>query len=194
MAGNENKRVAQHIRERRNELGLKQSELKDRGGPSPETVIKFEQGKISMSVQPRTLHGFDRALSWRLGSTQSILEGGEPAPLMPEAVQQATNSTQQPVVSTWVRVPRCTIQNLSISVAKLALLAMTGTKLPADVSAQLADIQAQVQILTGMVDSFDRGDPELLLLADSNAPLDPNGLRIENLGSIGGLQNGNGES
>lgn len=140
-------RLATLIHERRVHLGLNQTDLKDHGGPSPETVIKFEHGKISPAPQPRTLYGFDLALRWAPGSSAAILEGGEPTPL-PEVRTHQRNETQL------ICIPRNIIQDLSMAVAKLALLVTTGA---IDVPDELlSGIQAPVQIMAGVMELSDQ--------------------------------------
>ncbi|NEW42771.1 helix-turn-helix domain-containing protein [Nocardia cyriacigeorgica] len=72
-------RLGRLIRERRDELRLTQSQVQERGGPSPALVRKVETGKAeSMSRSKR--RDLERALEWRIGSVDDILRGGDPAP------------------------------------------------------------------------------------------------------------------
>lgn len=66
--------LATAVRARREALGLRQKDISTRRGPSYETVRLIERGEPG-SYQPRTLVGLDRALAWKVGTTQAILNG-----------------------------------------------------------------------------------------------------------------------
>lgn len=67
-------RLAQFIKERRQELGLDQGGLKSRGGPSIVTVGKLERADTP-DPQPSTLDRLDVSLGWERGSSAAVLAG-----------------------------------------------------------------------------------------------------------------------
>jgi len=80
------KRLARHVRERREQLGLSQEEVANRGGPSDTTLGKIENGLGSFARQ--TLEKLDVGLDWRVGSARRVLEGGDPQLADPADVAQ----------------------------------------------------------------------------------------------------------
>lgn len=62
------------VRARREELGLSQEDLAAIGGPSTTTVSKIENGEAK-AIRHRTALDLDRALGWRMGSTEDVLYG-----------------------------------------------------------------------------------------------------------------------
>lgn len=82
-------RLARYVKARRDELGLRQDELKDRGGPSTTTLTKVESA--SATLAPVTLRKLDDGLRWARGSAAAILAGGEPSftyPNLPPPARQ----------------------------------------------------------------------------------------------------------
>lgn len=73
-------RLAEAVKNRREELGLTQGGLGSRGGPGVVTVGKIERAEIQQP-QPATLAGLDRSLRWAQGSAAAVLAGQEPTPL-----------------------------------------------------------------------------------------------------------------
>ncbi|WP_336794220.1 helix-turn-helix domain-containing protein [Gordonia malaquae] len=69
--------LAEHARRRREELGLRQDELKARGGPSTTTLTKIENA-TPPTPAPGTLRKLDHGLGWSSGSARRVLDGGEP--------------------------------------------------------------------------------------------------------------------
>lgn len=67
--------LAQAVRERREQLGLRQSDLATRGGPGLGTVQNIEQGARDV-YSSRTVAQLDRALGWASGSSQALLTHG----------------------------------------------------------------------------------------------------------------------
>jgi DNA-binding XRE family transcriptional regulator len=66
------------VRERRLEQGFDTSKaLAERIGVSPRLVGEIENGRRD-SYRPSTLWKLDRALGWERGSSQAVLDGGEP--------------------------------------------------------------------------------------------------------------------
>lgn len=70
-------RLGQIVKERREELGVSQKQLLDRGGPSNSTLTKIEQGRAD-TISNATMRKIDRALDWEFGSAQEVLAGGDP--------------------------------------------------------------------------------------------------------------------
>ncbi|USC16971.1 hypothetical protein [Rhodococcus sp. 11-3] len=126
--------LADAIRSRRNELGLRQDELREFGGPSAQTVLDYEACKIPDEPQARTLQGFDRALRWKIGTSYRILntEGAEPVPAdvaEDRRDAQRFQATFQPVLGNtapddpWVPVRASLIKDLSMKASKLLVAA-----------------------------------------------------------------------
>jgi transcriptional regulator with XRE-family HTH domain len=64
------------VKARREELGLRQDQLSDRGGPSTTTLTKVENASgVPADV---TIRKLDVALRWQPGSARRTLHGGEP--------------------------------------------------------------------------------------------------------------------
>lgn len=80
-------RLAARVRERRDELGLTQEDVRAAGGPSTATMRLIE-GALQESYQPAILTRLEKALEWERGSARRILDGGEPA-LLPSAGYEA---------------------------------------------------------------------------------------------------------
>lgn len=72
-------RFGRIVRERREELGLQQEDVRDHHGPSSTTMSGIERGAITPS--PLTLRKLDTALQWVAGSAQIALGGGDPTPV-----------------------------------------------------------------------------------------------------------------
>lgn len=71
------KRVARHVKERRAELELTQTELAVRANVGTSTIQAIEGAKQG-SYWPDNLRGIEAALGWQRGSIKGILAGGEP--------------------------------------------------------------------------------------------------------------------
>ncbi|MCF7548919.1 hypothetical protein [Pseudonocardia sp. WMMC193] len=69
----ENERLAEAVRTRREELGLRQRDLSSHGGPSLGTTQNVEQARGNYSR--RTFAQLDAALSWEPGTAEKILHG-----------------------------------------------------------------------------------------------------------------------
>lgn len=65
---------------RRGELGLTQTDVADRGGPSDATLRKLERGETNRP-DIVTLTNLERALEWTKGSASRAFQGGDPEPL-----------------------------------------------------------------------------------------------------------------
>lgn len=74
------RRLAEAVRQRRDERGWTQPDVYSRGGPSIDRIQAIE-GVRTDSYSSRTLSKLERALDWETGSCRAILAGGEPAPL-----------------------------------------------------------------------------------------------------------------
>jgi hypothetical protein len=67
--------LAEAVKSRRLQLGLSQGAIHERGGPSIVTVRQIEK-VTGPTPSDLTLTGIDRALGWKHGSAQAILDGG----------------------------------------------------------------------------------------------------------------------
>lgn len=85
-------RLATAVGDRRRQLALSQTAVRDAGGPSDVVVGRIEQNDHRAGY-PRqdTIHKLDAGLQWAPGSAIAILNGGEPTPLdrTPESVGDA---------------------------------------------------------------------------------------------------------
>lgn len=107
------------VRKRRRELGLRQIDLKGLGGPSWDTVRKIEGNKWDVEEpQSDTLRGLDIALDWRVGSSEAVLSGGEPAIADVEAARRAMSEAGEG----WVALPGWMLTELVSEVSRLSLL------------------------------------------------------------------------
>ncbi len=79
MADRDWERLAEFARERRDELGLTQEDVRAAGGPSTAS-IRLIEGALQHAYQPATLRDLERALQWERGSVARILAGGDPVP------------------------------------------------------------------------------------------------------------------
>lgn len=76
-------RFASIVKRRREELGLRQDQLRDLGGPSTTTMTKVENAMDAPS--PVTLRKLDAGLDWEPGSAARTLKGGDPTPIQGDA-------------------------------------------------------------------------------------------------------------
>lgn len=197
-----NRRLGTVLRERRLELGLKQTELKQHGGPSPETVVKFEKGDVSGKIQPRTLDGFDRALQWKQGSTKTVMDGGEPTPLFsvssPDRAAGGHHHPKGEQQKVWIPVPRCIIQDLIIAASRVSVMARINAgehhELPDEMREAIRHVYILTADMSALLASSDRGFVDLAALMDSNAPLHPYGFRGEDFRSVVGFEHSDVES
>jgi hypothetical protein len=74
------RRLADAVRQRRDERGWTQPDVYSRGGPSIDRIQAIE-GVRTDSYSSRTLSKLERALEWEAGSCRAILAGGEPTPI-----------------------------------------------------------------------------------------------------------------
>lgn len=70
-------RLAKYVVDRRNAYGWTQEDVRAAGGPSTATMRLIE-GARQDSYKPRVLASLERALLWRPGSVDAILNGGDP--------------------------------------------------------------------------------------------------------------------
>jgi hypothetical protein len=70
------RRLAEAVRQRRDERGWTQPDVYSRGGPSIDRIQAIE-GVRTDSYSSRTLSKLERALDWKTGSCRAILAGGE---------------------------------------------------------------------------------------------------------------------
>lgn len=96
-------RLSRHVRTRRQELGLSQQEVADRGGPSAATLYKIEAG-VATSMQRGTKERLDIILGWTMGSTDMIMRGGDPHAEV-EAVRRVNQGAEPGSASAPVAAP-----------------------------------------------------------------------------------------
>lgn len=82
------------VRQRREDLGLQQEEMRDRGGPSSTTMSGLERGVIP-DPSRSTLRKLDAGLRWVAGSAKTTLDGGDPKPLPPDAESLVVPSSRR---------------------------------------------------------------------------------------------------
>jgi transcriptional regulator with XRE-family HTH domain len=68
------------VRDRRTALGMTQSEVPDRGGPSVETLRAIENNRAGR-LSPRMRRALERVLEWESGSIDAILVGDVATPV-----------------------------------------------------------------------------------------------------------------
>lgn len=71
------RRLARYVRDRRDDLGMTQEDVRAAGGPSTATMRLLE-GALQESYQPVILQRLEKVLGWRRNSVQAVLAGGEP--------------------------------------------------------------------------------------------------------------------
>jgi transcriptional regulator with XRE-family HTH domain len=67
------------VRDRRTALGMTQSEVSERGGPSVETLRAIENNRAGR-LSPRMRRALERVLEWESGSLDAILAGDVATP------------------------------------------------------------------------------------------------------------------
>ncbi|MGI6797989.1 helix-turn-helix domain-containing protein [Gordonia sihwensis] len=78
-------RLGRFVKDRREELGLRQDELGRRGGPSTTTLTKVENA-VTPQLAAVTLLRLDMGLGWEPGSSARVLAGGHPSVVSGESV------------------------------------------------------------------------------------------------------------
>ena len=73
-------RLAAYVEARAAELGMTWQDIRAAGGPGVRTLNDLRHGRW-LSVKPATLRKLDVALHLEQGSSQALLDGGEPVPL-----------------------------------------------------------------------------------------------------------------
>lgn len=77
-----------YMNRRRLDLGMKWRDVAHDGGVSYEAVRSARTGEgVPADLTKR---GIERALKWKPGSVDAILNGGEPTPLAPQAEREVT--------------------------------------------------------------------------------------------------------
>lgn len=164
------RRLALAIKDRRRELGLRQDELRDSGGPSPQTVLDYENEKMPDEPQARTLQGFDRALRWQIGTSQKLFLGKIEAPdttAPPRTVRAAAQAVRRHDTGTdtytWVPVPSHQVKDLAMQASKLAVWSRLH---PMDESAQalVEGIHGIAADMLALAIGVEVGDTELVEL------------------------------
>lgn len=87
-------RLGQVAKRRRLALGRTIAQVAEAAGITPKTVGKIEAGS---RVRELTLWRLNAGLDWQEGSTQSVLNGGEPEPL--EAAAERPRYTRDQLVA-----------------------------------------------------------------------------------------------
>lgn len=166
-------RLGKLVRQRRTELDLNQDQIAELGGPSPDTVVRFERGKIGSKPQPRTLEGLDTALRWRPGSSKRVLEGGDPVaidhPRDLETSRRLNEVMAQAGGHSWTPIQRRSIEDLANAAHKLVILCQLDSHDPG-----ICEMARRIHLLAAdmmtTAIASERGDNELLdLLEASNA-------------------------
>lgn len=80
-------RLAQHMDERRIDLGLRWADVADLAGLTPEGLRGVRRG--DGELRGLTRRGIEDALQWSRGSVQTVLAGGEPSVVGEESVPVA---------------------------------------------------------------------------------------------------------
>ena len=75
-------KLGEQVRNRRAELGLTQSAVSERGGPSVETLRAVENNRAGR-LSPRVRRALERVLQWESGSIDAVLDGGAPTAARP---------------------------------------------------------------------------------------------------------------
>lgn len=75
-------KLGQQVRDRRAELGLTQTDVAQRGGPSVETLRALENNRAGR-LSPRVRRALERVLQWETGSIDAVLDGGVPTVARP---------------------------------------------------------------------------------------------------------------
>src|ERR1700679_2859524 len=71
--------LGHEVRARRTELGLTQTEVAERGGPSVETLRTVENNRAGR-LSPRMRRALERVLGWGSGTIDAVLAGSQPSP------------------------------------------------------------------------------------------------------------------
>ncbi|WP_454175333.1 helix-turn-helix domain-containing protein [Gordonia sputi] len=77
MAPKNNKRFASIVRETMSQLGLTQTAVAERGGPSDTTLRRIIEDE-PVGISTATLAKIDKAFNWDPGSAAATLSGGQP--------------------------------------------------------------------------------------------------------------------
>lgn len=80
MAPRDRARFGKLVYARRKELKLRQADIQAAGGPSTATLREIEHG-TQKSNWADTFRKLDEVLFWAPGSSERILEGGDPEPM-----------------------------------------------------------------------------------------------------------------
>src|SRR4051812_38664070 len=88
--------LAEAVRARRTELGLKQVDVATAGHVSVDVIRNIEhRRRTPKRVNPRTARAIEDALDWEPGSIEDTLAGGKPTPVS-KARQPTTGAGRKP--------------------------------------------------------------------------------------------------
>lgn len=132
-------RLAEAVRGRRLALGLRQTDLAERGGPSTETLRLIENARQD-GYGPRTLARLDRSLNWPPGTAAKILEGAE--------AELATVVTHNAPSRAEVSVDTTDKPQVLVATEMVSRLAVEKNRSPAKEAA----LQALLRLLPELVD------------------------------------------
>jgi len=77
------------VRDRRTALGMTQSEVSERGGPSVETLRAIENNRAGR-LSPRMRRALERVLEWESGSVDAVIAGGVATAVQTKPSETAT--------------------------------------------------------------------------------------------------------
>lgn len=87
-------RLAEAVRQRREQLKLRQNDLESRGGPSGATVRNIEQAAKD-KYAPRTYRQIDDALRWPPGTAAKLIVGENDVPAKPDRTRTSGSPWSQ---------------------------------------------------------------------------------------------------
>lgn len=141
------------VRERRAELGLTQSDISDRGGPSVNTLRALENNRVDR-LGPRLRRSLERALEWAAGSVDEILAGGTPGVHRPANLASAERFVTARQVLSFKKV----LDTVSDQVEPDAL-----ARLQAEITRAARESEQAIAALMPSLDDDERGEAIALL-------------------------------
>lgn len=119
-------RLGEIVRSRREELRLTQSQVQELGGPSPALLRTLEAGRAHTLSRSKR-RDLERALEWRHGSIDDILDGKDPEPASRPI--EIPNLKSRPDISPGRQVYEVTREVHGVEPFKLMLLAFAANTL-----------------------------------------------------------------